>query len=95
VKIKFHTKDKGPENLLADVEVHLDGSFSGLMISGISLWRGKDGTFVTFPAREYKDKEGNRKFYDHVRSVERDLSPVKNLKQAIVEAWQLESEVFP
>lgn len=98
MKIKVYKNEKGhPENLLANVEIYLDGSFAGLKITGISIWRGKDGVagqFVTLPSKEYS-KDGERKFYEFLRSDGKDTAPLKHLKQHILEAWENENEPAP
>ena len=97
MKIKFFKNDKGrPENLLANAEIHLDGSFEGLKITGISLWKGKeDGTYVTLPSRKYS-KDGKDAYYEFIQQSQgKDQGPVKQLKKAILEAWVGEDEEAP
>jgi hypothetical protein len=90
MRIEFVKRDNGPKNLAAEAELHFgEGeALEGCKIVGITLWRSVEGeVFVTFPAREFKNQAGERKFADYLRATN-DIGPLKVLKAQIIEAYQ-------
>ena len=91
MRIEFVTKDKAPRNLMCEVELYFpEGPLHGLKLSGLCIWRGEKGVFVTFPARSY-EANGAKKFYDYLRPADSGEEGKKaswRLKDLILDAWK-------
>jgi hypothetical protein len=84
--IKFNPAGPyAPANKLAEVSLELPEY--GFYVTGLTLWKGKngDGQYVTFPAREYQ-KNGKTEYFDYIRGID-GIEAVKKLKAEIVNAW--------
>ena len=88
MNVHFHTKEGGPERLLAEAEVHLEGDLEGMKLVGFSLWRRADGdVLVTVPARAF-GMGSDRRYFDLLRSVDGNGKAVKAVKDRIIQAYR-------
>ena len=80
--------DRGP---LADVEVAFEsGDAAGFKLVGIALWRKRsgDGYSVTFPSRQYKDKDTQETKYFEFWRASLHPKKEKELKEQIIRAFE-------
>lgn len=89
MRIQFVERGGAPEKLIAEAEVLFeDGPFAGLKLVGFALWRGNDDqVFVTFPAKPF-GAEGDRRYYDLLRSSEARAGDVRRVKEWIIETYR-------
>lgn len=90
---------RGPRNKLAEAELVFDhrdgilwdshaGVLDGLKLTGITIWNSERGPFVSFPGRQYEDREGKKKNFDYVRSIERGFEKLDALKGYILQVYE-------
>jgi hypothetical protein len=89
MRIQFVNRAGAPEKLICEAEVVFDdGPFAGMKLVGFSLWRGgDDGVFVTFPARAF-GPEGERRYFDLLRSAEGNPADPRRVKEWILESYR-------
>lgn len=87
MRCEFQTPgSNAPEAILANVDVVFDDPsdpLCGLKLTGIVIRKGKDGEWVSLPAR--KDAKGA--YHDYVRSAAQGMKPVYAFKNWIIEQW--------
>jgi hypothetical protein len=85
--IKIVPNERGvPQAKLAEAEIVFDeGVLQGLKLVGFSIWEGREGRHVTFPARPFLSN-GERRSYSVLRAVSH-ASAVEPLRQMILQAF--------
>lgn len=97
-------REGAPKALVANVECMLDGSYKGIKLRGVQIWRrnqlkeGEDGLFVAWPKRTYERPSKNPNAagkleevsWDYVVSAEGDgnQNHASNTKNDILEAYR-------
>lgn len=90
MRMEFTSRSGGPERLVCDAELVFDeaGPLEGMKLVGFTVWRSAEGElYVTFPSRSW-GAGGERRFYDHLRSVEASPETVARVKGWILEQWR-------
>lgn len=89
MRIQFLNRGGAPEKLLCEGEIVFEeGPLAGMKLVGFSLWRGgDDGVYVTFPARAF-GPEGDRKYFDLLRSAEGNAADPRRVKDWILESYR-------
>ena len=93
MRVEFVHRQGGPQRLEADAELVFDedGPLQGMKLVGFSIWKGADGLrYVTFPSRSYGAGD-ERRFFDHLRSVEAAAEPVRRVKDWILRQYEQHS----
>lgn len=81
--------DSAPAGKLADVELHFaGGELDGLKLTGFSVWQRRDGTgySVTFPARQFLARGGEKRNFSLLRAIENPESERK-LRDYVLQAF--------
>ena len=95
MRVMFVERTNGPERLVCEAEVVFEaeaGPLAGMKLVGFSLWRSAEGeVFVSLPARSF-GTGGDRRFFDLLRSVERQSADCKRVKAWILEQYQAAAE---
>lgn len=88
VKIVPHDKEN-PRGKLADAELHFtDGALEGLKLIGFTVWerRTGGGRNVTFPARQYEVKGGDRRHFALLRPIS-DVSAQDRIRDLVLQTY--------
>lgn len=90
MRVQFVTRDNPPERLVCEAEVVFEeesGPLAGMKLVGFTLWRSPVGeVYVTFPSRPF-GVGSDRRFYDYLRSSERE-GAVRKVKDWILEEYR-------
>lgn len=62
-EVRYHAFNNPESKTLGSASVTIDGE---LVVSNISVVKGKNGPFISFPQRKGKDKDGKEKYFDIV-----------------------------
>jgi len=91
VQFQFHESGKFMGHHVADFDIHFEeGILAGLKLVGGALWTSKDGRSdlrVTLPAQKIV-QEGKERYFDLLRSVDRDAQAIREFKARVVAAYQ-------
>jgi hypothetical protein len=91
VEFRFYTNGKKTPHHVADFDIVFDdGDLAGLKLVGGALWVAKDGgteILVTLPARKIA-QEGKERYYDLLRSVDKNPQTIKNFKTLVATAYR-------
>jgi hypothetical protein len=91
VHFQFHSNGKTLRNHVADFDIHFEeGCLAGLKLVGGALWAAKDGSEelrVTLPAHKIV-QEGKERYYDLLRSIEKDPQAIRDFKTSVVAAFR-------
>ncbi len=92
MRVQFVARENGPERLVSEAEVHFEeGPLAGTRLVGFCLWKSHDGeVYVTFPSRAF-GAGSERRYFDHLRSVDGTLDVVKRVKPWIVDEYRKET----
>jgi hypothetical protein len=90
MRVEFEVRDKGPERLVCNAEIHFEadcGPLSGMKLVGFSLWRSpEEEIYVTFPSRA-SGTGSERRYFEYLRSVEGPIE-ARRLKDWILEEYR-------
>jgi len=88
---------RAPAAKLAEAEIHFDTEpmLEGLKLVGFTVWQSTlgDGEYVTGPSRDYIDREGAKKYFQFLRSVEylkgqeKENPAIRALKDRVLQAY--------
>lgn len=83
--------DSAPAGKLADVELHFaGGELDGLKLTGFAVWTRRDGQgfSVTFPARQFLARGGEKRNFSLVRAIENPEAERK-LREFVLQAYSV------
>ena len=81
--------DSAPAGKRADVELHFaGGELDGLKLTGFAVWTRRDGQgfSVTFPARQFLARGGEKRNFSLLRAIENPEAERK-LRDFVLQAW--------
>ena len=92
MNIHFHPRRPGPEQYVAEAEIHFGEEtplLNGCKLAGFLLWMRADGLLdVIVPSRSWGNGS-DRQTYALMRPMDdKNFLPVVRLKAAILSAWQ-------
>jgi len=96
MRVVFVERTNGPERLVCEAEVVFEaeaGPLAGMKLVGFALWRSAEGeVFASFPARAF-GADGERRYFDLLRSVEGQSADGKRVKAWILEQYRAAVDV--
>ncbi len=70
--IEITLSDGTQKGKLADAALQiLTGELAGIEVVGFTVWEGRNGPNVTFPARKFAGRDGKERSFSYVRSSRR------------------------
>ena len=81
--------ESAPAGKRADVELHFaGGELDGLKLTGFAVWTRRDGQgfSVTFPARQFIARGGEKRNFSLLRAIENPEAERK-LREFVLQAW--------
>lgn len=95
MRLEFRVDPKGPNpRVLCGVDVYFDADtpLHGMRLTGITIWEGDYGPYVTFPARENDPRGGPKaaRFFEYLRAADVSGSPEAMAAILRTKAWILQ-----
>lgn len=87
--IEITLSDGTQKGKLADAALQiLTGELAGIEVVGFTVWEGRNGPNVTFPARKFAGRDGNERSFSFVRSTKRgQATGMSHLRTRILAAY--------
>ena len=87
--IEITLSDGTQKGKLADAALQiLTGELAGIEVVGFTVWEGRNGPNVTFPARKFAGRDGKERSFSYVRSSKRgQATGMSNLRTRILAAY--------
>lgn len=86
--IEITPSDGTQKGKLADAALQiLTGELAGIEVVGFTVWEGRNGPNVTFPARKFAGRDGKERSFSYVRSTKRGATGMSHLRTRILAAY--------
>lgn len=88
--IEITLSDGTQKGKLADAALQiLTGELAGIEVVGFTVWEGRNGPNVTFPARKFAGRDGKERSFSYVRSTTRgQATGMSHLRTRILAAYE-------
>lgn len=89
--IEITLSDGTHKGKLADAALQiLTGELAGIEVVGFTVWEGRNGPNVTFPARKFAGRDGKDRTFSYVRSSKRgQATGMSHLRSRILAAYDV------
>lgn len=95
VTVQIDLATPNTNNRLAEGKLAFKGGpLDGCSLVGFTVWQNRtgDGENVTFPARSYSNKNGDKRTFSFIQG---DAASLSQLRQVVLEAYRTASKEVP